>query len=147
MSLSQASNTSTIEDPFMTIEDAEDAEDQPVPSSKDGSGGASSFLEAADKSCRGKKRHQSTTKSPEQECLDIGEAIAREAKRPKTAGKDLDCVIRGMKETMKKIDELYYMAVALRKEHMKSMASVEGLIENQRSTEMSSYVSGKSNVR
>ncbi|PVH91258.1 hypothetical protein DM02DRAFT_362099 [Periconia macrospinosa] len=53
-----------------------------------------------------------------------------------------------MKETMKKIDELYYMAVVLRKEHMKSMASIEGLIENQRSTEeMSSYVSGKSGVR
>ncbi|PVH90113.1 hypothetical protein DM02DRAFT_637061, partial [Periconia macrospinosa] len=122
MSLSQASNTSTVEDPFMTIEDAED---RPAPSSKDGSGGASSSPEAADKICHGKKRRRSTTKSPEQECLDIGEAIAREAKRPKTAGKDLDCVIRDMKETMKKIDELYYMAVALRKEHMKSMASVE----------------------
>lgn len=107
------------------------------------------------------KRRQSIAKDPEEETLNIGEAIVREvscyasiwkmkpltyveAKRLKLAGKDLGSVVESMGKTVSKLDEIYHTIKALRNEHTKSMVSVVQWAEEKRSEGSNSYTSGES---
>ncbi|PVH90286.1 hypothetical protein DM02DRAFT_621098 [Periconia macrospinosa] len=135
MDLSQASNTSTIEDPSMNRQTIEDIEGQPISNSKSFSGSAVSSPRNVAEESHGMKRQRSTEKDPEEENLNVEDAITRETKRPKLAGKDLHSVVESMQKTACKLDSIYFMIMALREEHTKSMVDVIHWAENQRDSQ------------
>ncbi|PVH92477.1 hypothetical protein DM02DRAFT_677466 [Periconia macrospinosa] len=128
----------------MNRQTIEDVEGKPISNSKSFSGSAVSSPRNVAEESHGIKRQRSTEKDPEEESLNIEDTIAREAKRPKLTGKSLDSVVESMQKTVSKLDKIYLVVIALRKEHTKSMVDVVHWAENKRSEGSNSYTSGES---